>query len=77
MTEKRYQLMYGGNVISDTIMKEDYDITGNKDDVRNIVNELNNYNEEIWKLQVGQIASLFLGLIMGGVIGIIIGGKLL
>lgn len=77
MTEKRYHLMYGENVISDTIMKEDYDITGNKEDVRNKVKELNNSYEEIWKLQVGQIASLFLGMIIGGVIGIIIGGNLL
>lgn len=76
MANERYQLLYGGNVISDTLMKEDYDIH-NKEYVEGIIKELNSYDENTWKLQVGQIASLFLGLILGGVIGIIIGGNLL
>lgn len=70
---ERYDILYGGNIIQDNILQENYHITTDKDDMKKIIRLLNNQEKELKEHNRTQILALILGLL----IGLSIGGLLL
>ena len=70
---ERYDILYGGNIIQDNILQENYHITTYKDDMKKIIRLLNNQEKELKEHNRTQILALILGLL----IGLSIGGLLL
>ena len=66
---ERYDILYGGNIIQDTILDEDYYITTNRKDLGKVIGLLNSQEKELRNHNKTQILALILGLLIGLSIG--------
>ena len=66
---ERYDILYGGNIIQDTILDEDYHITTNRKDLGKVIGLLNSQEKELRNHNKTQILALILGLLIGLSIG--------
>lgn len=66
---ERYDILYGGNIIQDTILDENYHITTNRDDLGKVIGLLNSQEKELRNHNKTQILALILGLLIGLSIG--------
>ena len=69
MTAERYDILYGGNIIQDSTLQEEYHITSDKEDVKKIIRLLNNQEKELREHNKTQILALILGLLIGLTMG--------
>lgn len=69
MSAERYNIQYGGNIIQDNTLQEDYHITSDKEDVKRIIRLLNNQEKELRDHNKTQILALILGLLIGLTMG--------
>ena len=70
--KERYGILYGGNIIQDNTLQENYHITTNKEDVKKIIRLLNTQEKELKEHNKTRILALILGLLIGLITGSII-----